>query len=129
MDREAVDKSFTGRDAAETEPWHAFHGRGRPYAVPVDRARLAQTVVTASVRVSPSRQRKMGAVTWPLTPVPVAWRPLMVSGTAPISSRNSVPLKTGARVGAARAVRSGHGTSESAPAAAALWMNRRRVRM
>jgi hypothetical protein len=43
-------------------------------------------LVTASVSVSPSRQRKVGAGTWPLTPVAVVCRPLMVSGTAPISS-------------------------------------------
>ena len=47
-------------------------------------------------------------------------------GTGPISSWNSVPLRTGAR-GAASARRNGQGRSESAPAAAAACMKRRRV--
>ena len=58
-------------------------------------------LVTASITVSPSRQRKIGAGTWPLTPVAIAWRPLRVSGTDPISSANSVPLRTGAAAASA----------------------------
>ena len=81
-------------------------------------------LVTASVTVSPSRQRKMGAGTWALTAVAVVCRPLRVIGIDPISSANSVPLRTGA--GAASACRSGAGISASAPAAAAP-MKRRRV--
>jgi hypothetical protein len=42
--REAVDEGFAGRDAAEAQPRHAVHRRGRAHAVPMDRARLAQAV-------------------------------------------------------------------------------------
>ena len=43
-------------------------------------------LVTASVMVSPSRQRKIGAGIWPLMPVPVMARPVTFIGTGPISS-------------------------------------------
>src|ERR1700738_1731174 len=82
-------------------------------------------LVTASVSVSPSRQRKMGAGAWPLTPVAMAWRPLIVSGTGSIASANSVPLRTGARLVAACAVRRGQGASESAPAVVTAFIKGR----
>src|SRR6516164_8445697 len=44
MHRKAVDEGFAGRDAAEAEARHAVHGRGRAHAMPVDRARLSQTI-------------------------------------------------------------------------------------
>src|SRR5215831_2642554 len=44
MDGKAVNEGFARRDAREAEARHAVHGSGRPYAVPVDRARLAQAV-------------------------------------------------------------------------------------
>ena len=44
MHREAVHKSFTGGDAAETEARHAVHCGWRAHAVPVNGARLIQAV-------------------------------------------------------------------------------------
>jgi hypothetical protein len=73
-------------------------------------------------------QRRIGAGIWPLMPVAVIGRPLTLIGTGPISSWKSVPLRTGARPGAATARRRGKGTSDSAPAAAAPCRRRRRVR-
>jgi hypothetical protein len=86
----------------------------------------ANRFVTASVTVSPSRQRRIGAGTEPLTPVPVTGRPVMFIGTVPISSAKSVPLKTGAR-GAASARWRGQGAAASTPAAAMPCTKRRRV--
>jgi hypothetical protein len=43
-------------------------------------------LVTASVTVSPSRQRRIGAGIWPLMPVAVTARPVTFIGTGPISS-------------------------------------------
>ena len=86
----------------------------------------AKRFVTASVTVSPSRQRRIGAGTEPLTPVPVTGRPVMFIGTGPISSAKSVPFKTWVR-GPAHPRRSGQGTAASTPAAAMPCTKRRRV--
>ena len=61
MDREAVDKGLAGRDPAEAETRHAVHRRGRAYAMPVDRARLAQAVGDGQrqrVALAPAQDRR-----------------------------------------------------------------------
>src|SRR6516225_11161234 len=85
-------------------------------------------LVTASATVSPSLQRRIGAGIWPLMPLPVTGRPVTLTGMAPISSRNSVPLSNGARDGAANALRNGEGASVRALVAAAARSRRRRVK-
>jgi len=46
----------------------------------------SKRLVTASVTVSPSRQRRIGAGIWPLMPVAVIGLPVLFIGTGAISS-------------------------------------------
>jgi len=126
MDGKAVDKVSPGGIPAKLRPGTPSIGDGVRMPCQWIELGSAKRFVTASVTASPSRQRRIGAGTEPLTPVAVTGRPAMFSGTGSISSAKSVPLKTGAR-GPAHPRRSGQGTAASTPAAAMLCTKRRRV--
>ena len=83
-------------------------------------------LVTRKVTVSPSRQRRIGAGTWPLTATAMRGCPVILMGSSPIVRLNTVPLSTGAGLLAARP-RSGHGKATAAPAVARPCTKRRRL--
>ena len=73
MDREAVGEGLAGRDArGSSGPARRPSARACGCRASGSSSARCRRLVTASVTVSPSRQRRIGAGTWPLTPV--AWR-------------------------------------------------------
>src|SRR3954468_1668152 len=85
-------------------------------------------LVTLSVTVSPSRQRRTGAGTCPLTAIAVRGWPVMLNGSLSIARLKDVPVRTLAGLVAAARLRSGQGAAAIIPAPAIPWTKRRRLR-
>ncbi|KAG1164753.1 hypothetical protein G6F35_019048 [Rhizopus arrhizus] len=76
-------------------------------------------LVTCRVTVSPSRQRRRGAGSWPLTVVPMRAAPVKFTGGSPISRWNSEPRNSLAGAGEANAARQPPRAARAPPAASA----------
>src|SRR5665213_114253 len=84
-------------------------------------------LVTFRVTVSPSRKRRIGAGTDPLTAVAMRFRPVMLMGVGPIVRSKVSPLRVSGAADAARAAVSHPADIAAPPTTATPCTNRRRV--